>query len=245
LIEICESLEECAELVHIDLSYCVKLEKLPTTIHKLKKVETLLLEGCNISSFVVEIPSDLNLFVISLRNSLVRLSLANCNLFNESFPMDMSGLSRLKYLCLDWNPIVSMPDCVRSLCSLEELSMMGCNTLKSIEHPPCTLRQLIVRIFKKPWIDIPEYKPALLERISFDPDMSPISINVSLTSFRSWSSEIEGILKIQPLESVEEKVLSSLGWSKLYLDFLNKRHVGTYQSYRGAEEYPIIQVFSS
>nr|XP_043611772.1 disease resistance protein RPV1-like [Erigeron canadensis] len=227
LIEICESLAECVELVHIDLSYCVKLEKLPTAIGKLKKVKTLLLDGCNISSIIVEkLPSDLNHSVISLPTSLVRLSLANSNLTNESFPMDMSCLSSLKYLCLDKNPIVSMPNCVRSLRWLEELSMVNCQTLMSIEHPPCTLKRLMLRT----------YQPSAMSLITFDPEMS--QIDVTINSFRAWSYEVQGMVKIQPLEGVEEKVLSSLGWTKLS-DVLNKRQVVSYESCRGIEQSQI------
>nr|KAJ0224983.1 hypothetical protein LSAT_V11C100037900 [Lactuca sativa] len=44
LLEICESIEQCVELVFIDLSYCNKLEKLPRNIGMLKNVKTMLLD---------------------------------------------------------------------------------------------------------------------------------------------------------------------------------------------------------
>nr|XP_043608915.1 disease resistance protein RPV1-like [Erigeron canadensis] len=231
LVDICESLEECVELVHIDLSYCVKLEKLPTTIHKLKKDCKLLLDGCNTGESILRqlVPSGMR---ISFPSSLVSLSLADNNLSNESFPVDMSCLSRLKYLCLDKNPIVSMPNCVRSLCSLEELSMSECKTLMSIEHPPCALKRL------KVWTPVVSSVKPLLQRILFDPDMSPVSIDLLSNSFRAWSYEIEGMVKIQPLEGVEEKLLSSLGWTKL-LDLLDIRQAVTYCDWRGTEQSQI------
>nr|XP_043611775.1 disease resistance protein RUN1-like [Erigeron canadensis] len=225
LIEICESFEDCAELCHIDLSYCVKLEKIPRAIHKLKKDFKLFLDGCNTHESILQ---ELVYSAISFTSSLVSLSLANNNLTNESFPMDWSCLSRLKYLCLDENPIVSMPNCVRSLCWLEELSMKNCKTLLSIEHPPRTLKQLDVKMF-----EVRSDNKPLLQRISFDPDMSPISIAGVPESFQAWSYEIEGMVKIQPLEGVEEKVLCSLGWTNLS-DFLDKTDiVRTYNSRRG------------
>ncbi|KAD5802454.1 hypothetical protein E3N88_13814 [Mikania micrantha] len=55
LINVCESIDQCDELVHIDLSYCYKLKKLPNSLGKLKKVKTLLLDGCNsLSSFEID-----------------------------------------------------------------------------------------------------------------------------------------------------------------------------------------------
>nr|XP_043608911.1 uncharacterized protein LOC122580814 [Erigeron canadensis] len=67
--------------------------------------------------------------------------------------------------------------------------------------------------------------------------MSPISIDVGSSSFRPWSYEIEGMVKIEPLEGVEEKVLSNLGWTNL--DFLNNKHVRTYHHSRGVEQSQI------
>ncbi|KAI7730078.1 hypothetical protein M8C21_009448 [Ambrosia artemisiifolia] len=129
--------KKCVELVHIDLSYCCKLKKLPSSMGKLKKVTTLLLDGCNPrESHIQTMPSDLMLAAVSLPCSLTSLSLANANLSNESFPMDWSCLSMLKKLCLDENPIVSMPNCVRTLPRLRKLSMSFCELCTTIDHPP-------------------------------------------------------------------------------------------------------------
>nr|GEZ30543.1 Toll/interleukin-1 receptor (TIR) domain-containing protein [Tanacetum cinerariifolium] len=51
---------------------------------------------------VVEaVPRDFKSSAVYFPSSLVMLSLANNNLSNESFPMDLSCLSMLKELCLD------------------------------------------------------------------------------------------------------------------------------------------------
>ncbi|KAD5802443.1 hypothetical protein E3N88_13803 [Mikania micrantha] len=142
LINVCESIDKCDELVHIDLSYCYKLKKLPKSLGNLTKVKTLLLDGCDSCESQIEmrnvnaIPNDLKFFMISLPSSLRILSLANNNLYNECFPMDLSCLAMLEELCLDNNPIVSMPSCVRTLPRLERLYMDDCYKVISIEHPP-------------------------------------------------------------------------------------------------------------
>ncbi|KAK9058345.1 hypothetical protein SSX86_023186 [Deinandra increscens subsp. villosa] len=125
LIEVCESIEQCVDLLHVDLRYCYKLKNVPISIGKLKKIKTLLLDGCSPRQSQIEmwdmnssqsspstIPSDLKFFTFSLPRSLIRLSLANNNLSNESFPMDLSCLSMLEELWLDNNPIVSIPICM-------------------------------------------------------------------------------------------------------------------------------------
>ncbi|XP_023746928.1 disease resistance protein RPV1 isoform X1 [Lactuca sativa] len=242
LLEVCESIEKCVELLFIDLSYCKKLEKLPRNIGMLKNVKTMLLDGCspggsriqnrgmdalelgkadNIhintrtssSAFVGAIPSDLKLFTIYLPRSLVSLSLAYSNLSTKSFPTDLSCLSMLKELYLDGNPINSMPSCVRTLPRLEMLSMQQCKKLKSIEHPPRTLSKLLFPVDER-----------VLRKVVFDPNMSPLDLLRSSMVYSGLSYEIEGIVKIQPMVGVEEKVLRSLGWSNL--DFLNERHLG-------------------
>ncbi|KAL7617423.1 hypothetical protein Lser_V15G03796 [Lactuca serriola] len=247
LLEVCESIEQCDELLLLDLSNCIKLEKLPRSLHMLKKVKTLLLNGCSlgeprikvmdkkssemlkannirintITSFFTVLqskPSYSKFSVISLPRSLVKLSLENNHLSTESFPLDFSSLTMLKELNLDENPIVSLPSCVRSLPRLESLSLRDCNMLTTVEHPPHTLTNLTI-LFDS------SSKP-LLRKVVFDPQMSPLNFSLGMMILAHSSFEVEGMVKIQPMAGVEEKVLHCLGWTNL--DFLNGRHVTTF-----------------
>ncbi|KAL4561639.1 hypothetical protein LXL04_033809 [Taraxacum kok-saghyz] len=243
LIEVSKSIEQCIELVFIDLSYCKKLEKLPRTIGMLKKVKILLLDGCDLgkprikskdmcsleilnanknfgintrtssSTFVDSIPRDLKFFASSLPTSLVSLSLANNKLYSESFPLDFSCLYVLNELYLDGNPIDSMPICVRSLPRLKKLSMRNCNKLKSLEYPPHTLRMLLLHSLDKSYI----------EKVVFDPEMLPLTL-YSFPRVEPILCEIEGMIKIQLMVDVEENILRGLGWTNL--NFLKERHMG-------------------
>ncbi|XP_071718524.1 disease resistance protein RUN1-like [Rutidosis leptorrhynchoides] len=237
LIDICESIGECSELVFVDLSYCNKLEKIP--LGKLKKVKTLLLDGCNLgesqteinsqtssSSIVMTIPRNLKFLVVSLPSSLMRLSLQNNNLYSESFPTDLSCLSMLKELILDKNPIVLMPYCVRTLPMLETLSMNHCEQLTTIKHPPPTLTSLSTLFSSR------------VRKFVFDPDMSPMALRVHFYSLRSSTSvEIEGVVKIQPMADVEERLLRSLRWSTL--DFTNIKCIVIFYGDNTKEEIEI------
>jgi len=122
----------------------------------------------------------------------------------------------LKELYLDGNPIDSMPNCVRTLPKLKILSMKYCDKLKSVEKPPHTLTMLWLRLY---------YDENVIEKVVFDPEMSPLKLSSTHRFDRPGSYEIEGMVKIQPMLDVEEKVLRSLGWTNLY--FLNKRHLRT------------------
>ncbi|KAL7618556.1 hypothetical protein Lser_V15G03738 [Lactuca serriola] len=248
LLDVCESIEQCLELVFVDLSYCSKLQKVPRIIEMLKKVKKLFLDGCNlaesrignididtiiysssVSSTVLEvIPNYSKFFTIYLPTSLVSLSLEDNNLFTESFPMDFSRLSMLKELYLDENPIVSLPNCVRSLPRLEKLSMGNCTMLMSVEHPPHTLTYLnLFNIFGKP----------MLQKVVFDLEMSPLQLIIDWDMLPPSSFEVEGMVKIQPMTGIEEKVLCSFCWTKP--DFLNERHVVTLTSLRDNEKSEI------
>ncbi|KAL7618869.1 hypothetical protein Lser_V15G03781 [Lactuca serriola] len=257
LLEVCESIGQCFELVLIDLSYCNKLEKLPRSLDMLKKVETILLNGCYLgesqikirdmdssemlkannigintitssSSLLQAMPSYSKFFAISLPISLVSLSLKNNDLSTESFPLDFSCLTMLKELYLDENPIVSLPSCVRTLPRLETLSMVNCPLLMSVEHPPHTLRYLDLHF---------DSNKSLLRKVVFDPQMSTLEFFMGSKMLAPSSFEFEGMVKIQPVAGVEEKVLCSLGWSKS--DFLNKRPVWTDVLGKGSEESEI------
>ncbi|KAI3739196.1 hypothetical protein L2E82_29595 [Cichorium intybus] len=250
LLKVSESIKQCLKLVHIDLRYCDKLGEFPkiiSMIGKLNKVDTLLLEGCNLGesqtgikdmylpelvkasnigmstmstvatcmSIPEVMPSDSNFFLFSFPRSLLRLSLANTNLSIESFPIDFESLSMLRELYLDKNPLAFLPNCVRKLPRLEMLSMQDCKMLTSVEHPPQTLTYLNL---------YSEHK-SLIRKLVFDTKMSPLDVHVKGSMLLPSSFEFEGLVKIQPMADVEEKVLHSLAWTKL--DFLNARGVRT------------------
>ncbi|PWA59679.1 toll/interleukin-1 receptor (TIR) domain-containing protein [Artemisia annua] len=233
LTEISESIDHCDELVFIDLSNCKEfIRVLPRTLAKLKKVEHLVLDGCNIGELAMEVvPRDSKSLAIYLPSSLVRLSLANNKLSNESFPMDFSCLTILTDLCLDDNPIVSMPNCVRSLPRLKTLSLQHCEMLVSIEHPPRTLKELKCQVLAKTIQD--GCSKSSIQKISFDPEMSPLNFWFMLDYLVSSSIEIEGIIKIQPIAGVDDAILCSLWWRNL--EFIKKRRVGTHCNARGPE----------
>ncbi|KAJ9558877.1 hypothetical protein OSB04_013491 [Centaurea solstitialis] len=236
LIEVCESIEQCDELEHIDLSYCNESGKLLQTIGKAKNVKILNLDGCNLGELPIQMRDDMELqemvegnnfyinsqtsssaivkaiprcvrsHLIYLPSSLVCLSLGDNNLSNESFPKDMSSLSMLKELYLDRNDIVSLPTCLRTLPTLEKLNLAGCHRLERLEHPPRTLKWLVFG-FNEDNRD---------GGVVFDRDMSPIKLGIAPYFTTTYhGSLIEGLFKFIDMADVREGVLRSLGWTDL------------------------------
>ncbi|CAI9269397.1 unnamed protein product [Lactuca saligna] len=175
LVEVGESIEQCIELVFINLSYCKKLKIFPKNVGMLKNVKTLLLDGCKLndsqvedrdmvinirnssSSFMNAIPSDLKLFTISLLRSLVRLSLIR----NSSSSFMNATTSDLKLFT------ISLLSCMRNLSRLEILSIVNRKKLKSVEHPPHTLSRLF--LFSR--------HGSFVKNVVFDPEMSPLELS--------------------------------------------------------------------
>ncbi|KAJ9558744.1 hypothetical protein OSB04_013358 [Centaurea solstitialis] len=254
LIEVCESIEQCDELDLIDLSYCNGVGKILRMIVKLKKVKTLKLDGfSNLGEFQMEmrdpkmlkannismvsqtsssaivqaIPRAVKSYLVYLPSSLVSLSLRDCKLINESFPMDMSSLSMLKELCLDDNDIVSMPNCVRTLPTLETLSIDDCDRLTTIKHPPRTLKHLK---FAFPYEE---------GKILFEREMSPLLLRY--IDFESRICSIDGLFKSEYMGDVDEEVLRSLGWSNL--DFTKFEPAETESKIKMLYEFGIFSTF--
>ncbi|KAI3702680.1 hypothetical protein L6452_28429 [Arctium lappa] len=231
LVEVCESIGNCDRLLLLDLSECGKLKRLPRSISRLKNLRTLSMDGCsnlgefpvgikdmeslevlkannvNIesqvsSSSVIVVPRGLKSFTIP--GSLVRLSLGNNNLSNESFPVSFGSLSMLEHLDLHGNWIDSLPDCVRSLTSLTNLNLSECRRLKTVL---CASRK-VLNIYVGGCVS--------LQKVTFQRETSilPYVYYQETTTL----IEIEGKLKKQAISEIDEDMLCRLGW-------INKQHV--------------------
>ncbi|CAI9298966.1 unnamed protein product [Lactuca saligna] len=110
----------------------------------------------------------------------------------------------LKTLCLNGNPIDSFdsfPDCVRTLTRLEVLSVGECSMLKSVLCPPRTIK----RLFTQQCLSL--IKITFREEIS-TPPLVFYQDSMSLT-------KVQGIIKIQAIAEIDDKILCSLGWKIL------------------------------
>ncbi|XP_071720058.1 disease resistance protein Roq1-like [Rutidosis leptorrhynchoides] len=262
LIEICEKIDKCNQLVIIDLSYCIMLRNLPSTMFELKKLEALSLDGCNLHEFPGNVSNDdlqklsdeFRVYIASQTSSVSNVEAdvkpgaicsANTSLVCdsredklESYPMEFSSLSMSEMLSLDGEPVVYLPNCVRSLRRIELLSLEECDMLKPFGHPPHRLRKL-------------KYRRWQLQKLL---NRSQCHIALAIYTLAHSLIGIEGIVKIKPIADVED-LLYTLGWYDLDLvhkqimtwnDFRTKKksqvqlfyEFGIFSTFYGGDEIP-------
>ncbi|KAM3377839.1 disease resistance protein RPP2B [Capsicum galapagoense] len=133
----------------------------------------------------------------SLSISLVRLSLAKCNLTDDVLSFGLSNLPSLCFLNLSENLIYNLPQSIKNLGMLCDLWLDGCLSLKSLpELPPSLVTLKAVRC-------------ASLETVTNLPNLMT---TLFLDVMESESlSEISGIFKLKPIDSFEVEIMNTLG----------------------------------
>ncbi|KAM7474472.1 hypothetical protein LguiB_021715 [Lonicera macranthoides] len=223
LIEICESIEFLEELDLLDLTDCKNLRKLPRNMYKLGSLEALIISGCSalfagglgisatsttigqgrwwctslLLPWVPQLGRGSEILWASLPHSLRNLSLAWCNLSDDSLPSAFSNLSGLKYLDLSYNSFCSLPDCIKSLSSLHFLSLHHCRSLNSILGLPSNLRSLNLE-----WCDS-------LRKITFQ--STPYQLEETYYFDCDRLVEVDGILKREPVGEVDGRIIKNWG----------------------------------
>ncbi|CAN4108912.1 unnamed protein product [Withania somnifera] len=141
---------------------------------------------------------------ICLPNSLVTLSLANCNLSEDAFPVAFSSLSLLQNLDLSQNKLCSLPKGITYLTRLQKLQVEGCNELKSLLGLP-NIEHLNVT------------NCSLLEKISYQSKSSRLKELFVSNCFELV--EMDGNFKLEPLRNTAAEMLCKVGlWNLTPMD---------------------------
>ncbi|KAH0768243.1 hypothetical protein KY285_004114 [Solanum tuberosum] len=200
-------------LVTLNISGCSSLEYVPMDLDKVDSLRELYADEIAIHQ-MVSTAEEVQLWYgflrswmckgticpkvshISLPNSLVTLSLAKCNLSDDTFPVAFNSLSLLQNLDLSQNKICSLPKGISYLTRLQKLEVEGCEKLKSLIGLP-NIEHLNVT------------NCSLLEKISYQSKSS--SLKNLLVSNCVELVEIDGNFKLEPLRNTEVEMLSKLG----------------------------------
>nr|XP_011470526.1 PREDICTED: uncharacterized protein LOC105353239 [Fragaria vesca subsp. vesca] len=225
------------------ISGCSNLNEFPVQMRKMKSLKVLEVDEVPINQFltttgeVISWPrKSIDNFWASFPSTLVDLSLRNCGLFDDAFPMSFSNLCSLQTLDLSMNPIAGLPDCIRGLRGIDLLKFQKCTGLKSL-----------VRLPKVKVLDMWDCES--VEKITFQSiSCIPNKIEIYLAT-RSKLSEIEHWFKLEPIEKVDVKLINVLGLHNLNpRELINMYNACLYLSNKmhpiqGVSEYGIFNTF--
>ncbi|XP_052175772.1 disease resistance protein RPV1-like [Diospyros lotus] len=209
LRELPQTLYKLKSLETLDLSGCFNLGNFSAELGNMNSLAVLLPDGTAIN-LLLSITRKVKAWLWPLNprsrpefswvffpKSLVRLSFAGCNLYDDSFPREFSDLSSLQILDLSGNPICSLPNCIKHLFGLKMLLLKSCPRLLTLDGLQQSLEELQT--------DDSE----LLEKISF------ASVDLTIKSLGYYSCtrlvEIFGLFKLEPLECVDAELINNLG----------------------------------
>ncbi|XP_038709854.1 disease resistance protein RPV1-like [Tripterygium wilfordii] len=218
-------LKSLEELV---LSGCSSLEQLPEDLQKMKSLRVFLANGTCMNGLrsTLRDGKRLNLLSTSSWHSifwswvsprqgsqlpsfslallppcLVSLSLADCNISDNHIPNDLNtGLPFLQNLNLSGNPLLSLPESIKSLTMLKSLQLNQCNMLRSLPVLPTSLKAFRARDCTS------------LERIAYLPHMLPLSLDLVGCL---QVVEVHNFFKLEPVTNNNSKVINSMGLSNL------------------------------
>ncbi|BBH09933.1 Disease resistance protein TIR-NBS-LRR class family [Prunus dulcis] len=189
------------------ISGCSNLNELPMEMRKMDSLKMFQADRVPIHRLLTT--NEVNLWprktpeicwVSYLPRTIVDLSLSDCNLSDGDFPRDFGQLSSLRRLDLSWNPISGLPECIRGVSRLDQLSFYSCWRLKSLVRLPRVVKRLILSCCSS------------LEKVSFQSIYLPESIRIS--GNRSLV-EVEYGYKLELLEKVDAEMINLLGLSNL------------------------------
>ncbi|KAL9685589.1 hypothetical protein QQ045_023040 [Rhodiola kirilowii] len=161
LVKIHDSIGSLRNLYNLNLKGCKNLRRLPYTIDKLDSIKRVNLSGCcllfippnlmessiilagNMNQKVSQLPVDIlssPFSSINLFPFIVKLNLNDCGISHDDVFDSLSGLSSLKKLYLDGNPIRSIRKDLRTLPRLRILILGWCKHLRSISQLPGRVR---------------------------------------------------------------------------------------------------------
>ncbi|XP_058216249.1 disease resistance-like protein DSC1 [Rhododendron vialii] len=194
------------------ISGCSNLNGLPTNIENMESLTVLKVDGIALNqslptngqanamqSFIwawrLKRRENQEISWPSLPWSLVELSLANCNLSDDDFPIDLSNLCSLKELDLSSNQFRSLPDFIGSLTKLEYLTIYSCPRLRKLDGVP-ELRHLGVG------------DNILLEEITFQNSHRPTT---TCLLDACHHPETLSAFKLESIGNIEAEIVNNLG----------------------------------
>ncbi|KAK2384645.1 disease resistance protein RPV1 [Trifolium repens] len=185
LKELPSSLHRLVRLEELSLQSCTRLKTIPSSIGNLSKLLKLNIAYCeSLETF----PSSI------FKLKITELDFQGCSMLRTfpEIPNDIGRLSSLTKLSLQGSSIVNLPESMADLSSLESLNLTGCKLLECVPKLPPNLNQVLA-------YDCPSIKRMMLNSRS---DFEKGSFNFHLTN----SQELDTISLSNIVEEARIKI---------------------------------------
>jgi Leucine-rich repeat (LRR) protein len=208
LIKLPRSIGLLKSLDKLILSGCSKLDELPEELQTLQCLRVLRADETSINRlqswqlnwwswlFPRRSLQSTSFSFTFLPCSLVKLSLADCNITDDVIPDDLSSLPALEYLNLSKNPIQTLPESMNSLSMLQDLLLNHCRSLRSLPELPTSLKKLRAE------------KCTKLERIANLPNLLR-SLRLNLIGCKRLV-QVQGLFNLEMMREFDAKMIYNL-----------------------------------
>lgn len=242
LKELPRSIGNLKNLETLVISGCSSLDELPSEVEWMESLKILKADNiwkyqlnsathktnfwqAPLCSWVSKPRKFVNVSLPHLPQSLVSLSLMDCNLLEDAFPLEFGNLILLQKLDLSKNLMHSLPEGIRRLSSLQTLSFKSCHLLQSL-------------------IGLPDVKELYVNECKSLSAVTHLSTNfkveyLGISDGCEKLVEVHGYFKIEPIGELCEKFLEALGFFKLKM--MVDMHVNFFDGISTfyPEKYPI------
>lgn len=208
LIKLPRSIGLLKSLDKLILSGCSKLDELPEELRTLQCLRVLRADETSINRlqswqlnwwswlFPRRSLQSTSFSFTFLPCSLVKLSLADCNITDDVIPDDLSSLPALEHLNLSKNPIQILPESMNSLSMLQDLLLNHCRSLRSLPELPTSLKKLRAE------------KCTKLERIANLPNLLR-SLRLNLIGCKRLV-QVQGLFNLEMMREFDAKMIYNL-----------------------------------
>nr|GMD90004.1 TMV resistance protein N-like [Ipomoea batatas] len=240
--ELPRSIGNLKNLETLVISGCSSLDELPSEVEWMESLKVLKADKiwkyqldsathktnfwqAPLCSWVSKPRTFVNVSLPHLPQSLVSLSLVDCNLLEDAFPLEFGNLVLLQKLDLSKNPMRSLPEGIRRLSSLQTLSFESCHLLQSLIGLP-DVKELYVNYCKS------------LKAVTHLSTKFKVEY-LGIADYCEKLAEVHGYFKIEPIGELCEEFLEALGFFRLQM--MANMHVNFFDGISTfyPEKYPI------
>lgn len=129
-------------LVVLTLMDCARLDKLPSSIFTLPRLQEIQADSCKGFGISIECEDNNKLLSFTVCPNKIHLYLSSCSLTDEHLFICLSGFANVVHLDISYNNFTVLPQCIKECIHLNTLLLTNCNQLQEISVIPSKLKDI-------------------------------------------------------------------------------------------------------